>query len=199
MASHYRLLLAAFGVLLVSGVPGFAQTNTSFSRENTHSTVLGARVYAAAPSSDYDDVPVAQNITVAPMYQPIIRSMLERSATFRRQWARIARATDLTIELRCEPTTKLGAAAATTTIQRHLGQPTRAVVVISPVGRTAELIAHELEHVIEQLDGIDLQRKADVRGSGVRHCECRGAEAFETTRAIETGLRVAEDVGERRR
>lgn len=57
----------------------------------------------------------------------------------------------------------------------------------------AELIAHEIEHIIEQLDGIDLGARATLPATGVRRC---ADGAFETMRAIRTGLAVA---GEMRR
>ena len=198
MASQTWQSLALASVLVVPAVPGFAQTNTSLSLDRASAAVSGARVYAASGSGAYDEVPVASNIAVAALFRPLVRSMLERSPTFRRQWARLARATNLTVDVRSEPGGDPGVAAFTT-IRRELGEPVEARVVIVHGTRTAELIAHELEHVIEQLDGIDLTQKADVRGSGVRHCSCGEGTAFETTRAIGTGLRVAEDVGERRR
>jgi Tol biopolymer transport system component len=52
-----------------------------------------------------------------------------------------------------------------------------------------ELIAHEIEHVIEQLDGIDLE--AHARTGNVWKKE---DGAFETWRAIEIGKRVAREV-----
>ena len=53
----------------------------------------------------------------------------------------------------------------------------------------AELIAHELEHILEQLDGVDLQAQA---GNGV--VWKAGDGAFETRRAIEAGRRVAREI-----
>ncbi|MEP6918921.1 MAG: hypothetical protein ABJC89_24990, partial [Acidobacteriota bacterium] len=52
-----------------------------------------------------------------------------------------------------------------------------------------ELIAHEIEHVIEQLDGVDLE--AHARGGNVWK---RDDGAFETQRAIVVGRRVAHEV-----
>lgn len=198
MAWHTRPALALAGVLLVSAVPGFAQTNTGLALDAVSAAATGLRVYAAARSAAYDEVPAAGNITIADPYRSVVRAMLERSPTFRRQWARLARATQLTVDVRSEPGGDPGVAAYST-IRRELGVPVAARVIIIQGSRTAELIAHELEHVIEQLDGIDLTGKANVRGSGVRHCACGEGTAYETTRAIETGLRVAEDLGERRR
>jgi hypothetical protein len=51
-----------------------------------------------------------------------------------------------------------------------------------------ELLAHELEHIIEQLDGIDLAAKAAVARSGVRECV---DGSFETSRAVRVGTLVA--------
>jgi Tol biopolymer transport system component len=52
-----------------------------------------------------------------------------------------------------------------------------------------ELIAHEIEHVIEQLEGIDLGARA-----GTGNVWKRDDGAFETRRAIEVGWRVAREV-----
>ena len=63
-----------------------------------------------------------------------------------------------------------------------------ASVEINPYGDFTELLAHELEHVIEQLDGIDLAAKATVASSGVRNC---ADGTFETSRAVRVGTLVA--------
>jgi len=55
------------------------------------------------------------------------------------------------------------------------------------------LIAHEIEHVIERLDGVDLRARAALPGTGVRLCD-GGDDAFETIRARRAGLAVAEEV-----
>ena len=52
-----------------------------------------------------------------------------------------------------------------------------------------ELIAHEIEHVIEQLEGVDLEAQA-----GTGNVWKREDGAFETRRAIEVGRRVAREV-----
>jgi hypothetical protein len=56
-----------------------------------------------------------------------------------------------------------------------------------------ELIAHEIEHVIEQLDGVDLRASAAMPASGVRLCDDSG-EVFETVRASRAGLAASEEV-----
>ena len=199
MAARHRsiTLLALVSVLSVHAVSGFAQTNTAQADDAAarHSSTTAARVYVAARGSGYDGIALASNLTVTSLYHTVIETMLERSPTFRRQCARIAQASGLTIELRSEPRAT-GLSSAWTTIVRRQATPHQrhAVVSIVPGTRAVELIAHELEHVIEQLDGVNLREKAALRTSGVRSCECADRERFETDRAIAVGLQVAREV-----
>jgi hypothetical protein len=195
------ILLSSFGsVLTVFAVSGFAQTNTGAVQHSLlRSSANVTRVYVAAHSAEYEDVQLAPNFMVTSLFRGVIDQMLSRSPTFRRQCARIASASNLTIELSSVPARTDLHTPASTRIERRPGGRLHAAMAVAPVGRSAELIAHELEHVIEQLDGISLREKAQVVASGVRHCNCDGREAFETTRAILTGLRVAAEVGERAR
>jgi hypothetical protein len=83
-----------------------------------------------------------------------------------------------------------------TEIQRLSGGRLVAYVRVGLSAATGELIAHEIEHVLEQLDGVDLPVKSRLRGSGVKRLT--ELEAYETTRAIVTGQRVAREAFERR-
>ena len=68
-----------------------------------------------------------------------------------------------------------------------------ATVVIGQATDIVELIAHEIEHIIEQLDEIDLASKATVPHSGVKALDHDGP-VFETVRARVIGVRVAQEV-----
>ena len=59
---------------------------------------------------------------------------------------------------------------------------------------TEELIAHEFEHIIEQLDGVDLAARAALRHTGVTPIG-HAADMFETTRAQRAGLKVVSELG----
>jgi hypothetical protein len=64
--------------------------------------------------------------------------------------------------------------------------------VVLPFGRDhVELIAHELEHVLEQVEGVTVKTSA---------CRADGptGEALESCRAVEMGRRVAREVSEAR-
>jgi hypothetical protein len=67
-----------------------------------------------------------------------------------------------------------------------------AVVEIFPLHDYVESLAHELEHIIEQLDGVDLPGKAARRRAGVTAVS---PDVFETTRATRVGQRVRSEVG----
>jgi hypothetical protein len=56
----------------------------------------------------------------------------------------------------------------------------------------AEMVAHEIEHVLEQVDGWDLRRLARRSRSGVREV---GPEMFETERALAAGRTAAKELG----
>ena len=53
-----------------------------------------------------------------------------------------------------------------------------------------ELLAHEFEHLVEQVEGLNLRKLARIRGSGVRELD---GELFESDRAIRVGRVVAEE------
>jgi hypothetical protein len=55
-----------------------------------------------------------------------------------------------------------------------------------------ELIAHEMEHVREQTEGVNLRLLAMIRSSGIVQV---GRNRFESERAVNVGLAVAREVG----
>lgn len=74
---------------------------------------------------------------------------------------------------------------------RRQGYAIHAEVHLPPSNALIELVGHEFEHVIEQIEGLDLKRLARVKGSGVREAEPR---VFETDRAQSAGRVVAAEV-----
>jgi hypothetical protein len=184
--------VALMSVCGVQHVSGFTQTDTNRDLDKPHSSQDAVRVYIAANSATFDSVERAPNLTIAPIYHTLVDAMLSRSSTFRRQCARIAAAPHLSVLIRSDPPVGTHSAAVTSIQQRSNGR-VQAIVQIAPSARTVELIAHEIEHIIEQLDGIDLRFKSRLRSSGVRRTW--DFDAYETTRAIVTGQRVAREAG----
>ena len=72
---------------------------------------------------------------------------------------------------------------AFTIIQRR-GQNIRAEIHLPPSSDHAELLAHEFEHVLEQIEGLDLRSLARVKDSGVDESD---DAVFETDRAQAAG------------
>jgi hypothetical protein len=189
------LPLFAF-VQLVSFVSGFAQADTSVSLQRTSLTV--ARTYVAERDTR-DDVRLPSNLVVTPAYRQIVSSMLAHSPAFRRQCLRIGIASHLAVTLLGEDATTPSESRAFTRISRDRDGGLRAVVQIREIADATELIAHEFEHIIEQLDGVDLKSLAAFETSGVRQCRCGEGDAFETARAVHAGLQVAREVAARAR
>ena len=98
--------------------------------------------------------PLPENIHVGADLAPVVVELFNRSETFRRQCAIIAAAN---VRVTIVVTVKLrpSVARARATIG-PLGQGLWALIELAPVDAYAELLAHELEHVIEQIEGIDL-------------------------------------------
>jgi hypothetical protein len=84
----------------------------------------------------------------------------------------------------------VGSGCAKTTLRRA-GTFLEADVQLGCVARVVELVAHEFEHIIEQLDGV---RLADVGERAPSLVKVSGQGTFETRRAIEAGRAVADEV-----
>jgi Tol biopolymer transport system component len=135
------------------------------------------------------DVRLPSTLDSGSAFQPLVEDMWRLSPTFRRQCARLAIEPLLTIRLStADNRTDMSFADAKTLVHRK-GAHITAEVYLPVSQRTVELIAHEVEHIVEQLDGVDLNTQA---GSGAAWRTPSGA--FETARAVETGRRVAHEV-----
>ena len=116
--------------------------------------------------------------------------MWRDSATFTQQCQRLGAQRGLMVTLSAEMPRPGASARATTTITRHGRKMFAEIRLQSPYDQV-ELIAHEIEHVIEQLDGVKLRTTA-----------CEGSRnppgVYESCRAVEAGRRVAREVEEAR-
>jgi hypothetical protein len=121
-------------------------------------------------------------------FEPTIDQMWQRSPTFRRQVTRLVASGLIVTIQKCWTQCPLSLRAQTTVEYQH-GVLARANIQIQlRPSELPELIAHELEHVIEQLDGVDLVRLAS-RGSPFVTVEQSGH--YETARADHIGRTVA--------
>ena len=123
------------------------------------------------------------------MLRATLVEMYETSPTFRRQCRRLAAAGAVPIRLHLDPRLPSASVRARAVFDRRHGRLMAADVLLPPSRDIAELVAHEIEHVLEQLDGIDLGTHA---GTAAAWREPGGA--FETARALAIGRRVAQEV-----
>lgn len=179
---------------VVSGVSGFAQSNSGYSAVFAIDRASPPIVREYVPRDDGWPIPsrLPSNVSVPSNYEPLVATMLQRSPTFRRQCRRIAHAANLTISVRSAGLSVAGRLRARTTIVTKNGTVSAAIEV-RQMEDPVELIAHEIEHIIEQLDGIDLASKAAISTSGV-HTAASDRHAYETVRAKRVGLAVAAEV-----
>lgn len=128
------------------------------------------------------------NLLVPSPYDDLVSRMWQRSPAFRRQARRIAEEPALVVRVQITPL-KPGA-RATTRVTREAGS-IEALINIRDAAAFVELLAHELEHILEQLDGLDLAAAARRARNAVW---VGGDGAFETVRAIHVGEQVAAEV-----
>ncbi len=180
----------AAGAMLLSA-PVFAQSPTGtfvLDRTSSHSV----REYVAT-----DVVPtqleLPPNLLLSAFHRSTVEAMIRQSPTFRRQCMRIEGEPRLTIQLNVAAKAWRPDVRAMTRIQRRSAGRLIAVIDIFPLGNHIELIAHEIEHVIEQLDEVDLASRAALRDTAVR-AHHSDPQLFETTRATKVGVKVAGEV-----
>jgi len=129
------------------------------------------------------------NLVVPNSILPLARSMWLRSPTFRRQCRRLSEHPEIVVQF--EFTARVERGAGRTWVQRHPEAITAAVEIgFRDPNSYIELIAHELEHVLEQLDGTDLTALARLGVNGVVR-ENHGH--YDTMRACAIGRTVARE------
>ena len=132
----------------------------------------------------------ARQIRVEKSLGDIVGALCRDSLTFQRQSARIGTQSSLSVDVR-RALRRQGSARAWTRMNRGSFPTMRAEVEIVIGGDDAELIGHELEHVMEWLDGIhDGRRPNGERGV----IPGRPGEILETARAVEVGRTVSREL-----
>jgi hypothetical protein len=129
------------------------------------------------------------NLSTTAVFRPYLDRMVRTSPTFRSQCKRLAAAPSVIVQLRLEDSKRRPSFRARTVLERDQGVVVAAQIFLYPSPDAVELIAHEIEHVLEQLDGVDLEAHV---GSG--NVWRREDGAFETRRATEAGLRVPREM-----
>lgn len=132
------------------------------------------------------------NFHVDEIPQPLVTALLARSETFRRQWDTINASRLIRVRVLSTLGLQDGSRArARAQVSRYAFGSLRATIEIPAAADMTELLPHELEHVIEQLEGMDLPGLAQRGEQGVVEIR-RGV--YETARARAAGLQVMREV-----
>ena len=130
--------------------------------------------------------PWACRLIPVPTVRPVVEKGMERSETIRRQCQELAAARAVVV---LEWGVMDSQTHARTVMEVRDGVVV-ASVKLPPLGDIIVLMAHELQHVIEQTRGLDLRAEAKRAGSGV--WQSRGS--YETQAAIDVSRQVAEEL-----
>jgi hypothetical protein len=138
--------------------------------------------------------PIPTNVDVPRDLERVLERIYDRSSAFRAQCERIGKAGNLRVRVRID--TAIPSRCRAFTIVHRRGTEIRADVHLPVSSHLTELVAHEFEHVIEQIEGLNLQKLARAKGSGVHEMDRR---VFETDRAQAAGRVVAAEASSQRR
>ena len=125
-------------------------------------------------------------LIAASTLRPVVAKGMARSETIRRQCEELAAAQAVVV---------LEWGAMDSQSHAKTGMAVRdglvvATVKLPPLGDTIVLMAHELQHVIEQTRGLDLRTEARREGSGV----WLALGGYETQAAVDVSRQVAEEL-----
>ena len=136
------------------------------------------------------------NIRTTPAMRGAIMPLLARSPTLRAQCERIAAASRTYVSIDVSVARFSTETRARSTARRSLSGVLFVAVEIPVASQDfAELVAHELEHVTEFIDGVDFKALAQSREGGI--VQCTAAGAFESLRAQQAGRAAAAEIDSR--
>jgi hypothetical protein len=119
-----------------------------------------------------------------------VSRMWAASPTFRRQCLRVQGAGAIQVQLRLDPELAYHPEhRATCELRLYTSGSIIARVRVAP-DRITELIAHEMEHVCERLDGIKVEEETRTHRAGYYRINDEQHWSYETDRAIRVGRQV---------
>ena len=127
------------------------------------------------------------NMIMAEGLKPYLENIWRKSRTFRQQCRQIAQAQWLRISLKFEPKPGHTSYRALSTLTKTTSGVCLVTVRIFLPGDYIEMRGHEFEHLLEQIEAVDLKAEAGKRGSAVYQNE---DGFYETARAISAGRKV---------
>ena len=136
-------------------------------------------------------VTLPPNIVVTPALQAIVDELLSSSQTFRDQCRRINQRRHVVVRVGIEDNAADRSERAQSTLSRYEFGHLQATIRLWSTDNAAELIGHEVEHVLEFAARTNYRAMAYHQP---REVWVVNGGHFETRRAIEAGQRVASEV-----
>jgi hypothetical protein len=158
--------------------------------------IAGIAHNAHAGNGSIGSCSVTTSLQISSELQRPVDRMLSVSPTFVNQYCRLVRARGLLVGVRMDIELMERRLRARSIVRRYGSGLVVVAVAIAPGPRHEEWIAHEFEHILEQLDGLDLSELARGRA---RHVWFSGPALIETHRAIQAGRTVHDEVRKRPR
>jgi Tol biopolymer transport system component len=155
------------------------------------SAALAGHPLTDSPSNRPAGLP--SNLIVPEVLRPLVTSMWRQSPTFRRQCARLAEHSEIVVHIELAIRIPDGWARSRM-VKRDQRLHAAVQIAWRAPARYVESIAHELEHVLEQMDGTDLPLLARQGVDGVVNLD----GTYETARAGSVGRTVAREVAQQR-
>jgi hypothetical protein len=143
----------------------------------------GAAADSTKSGESVEPLDLPPNLRVPDNMRPMLMRMLRTSGTFRRQIAVLTAKPAVRVSVMYGGMRGDRHYHALSTVRKHeWGAMVVDTTIFVPTD-LVEIIAHELEHVCEQLEGVDLRSLSRLKGGGVYDLNGH----FETTRAIRAG------------
>lgn len=149
---------------------------------------LASSIAATTPEEPARRVPLPANVVIDAAIRDEVEELVALSPTLARQFA-VVGAAPAKVEIRVSLARLPAFRRAEATISRYEAGFVAAQITLPPSADFAELLAHEIEHVVEQIEGVDLRAIARTGGatqdvSGI----------YETVRARDAGRAAAHEV-----
>jgi hypothetical protein len=145
-------------------------------------------------STSISNVPTGfpTNIVVQAGLRAAVAQLWEGSPTFRAQCQKIGEQKRYRVAMVIEPTLSFSRSWRAQCVLRAYSSGFVTARVMVPLSRhLPELIPHELEHVIEHIDGLNVQHEARRSGTGAYDV---GSGRIETLRALRAGRQARQEL-----
>jgi hypothetical protein len=147
---------------------------------------VGAEPVASGPLCGIEGGRMPDSVQFTGVLKDSVEEMLSKSDGFREQCERLALFPSVYVRLKLARGPLPYAFQARSVIERTVDGPIVAYIEIDPRGNWPQWIAHEIEHVLEQADGVRLAGLMNDRDSWES-----SKSTYETQRAINAGRTVS--------